>query len=140
MSDNVISCKRCGAHCRVAGPRNPNAKMLRRSREPRGLCINCAVHDFLRNTYPANMLLAEFGPKGLLYPHIQKEFTGIMQVALADAQPDEIDWERIVENWDLPFPHKIKPSSTNPCTQQEINEIAAGKRPGLGSAGPMKRS
>ena len=58
-----------------------------------------------------------------------------MRVGSADAQPDEIDWNRIVENWDLPFPKKIKPSCTNPCTQKELDEIAAGQRPGLGSSG-----
>lgn len=137
MSDVVIYCQRCEAPCKVEDLRNPDAKMLRRSKEPRGLCINCAVHDWLRNTYPPNILLAQSGPKILLYPHIQKQFTEIMQVACADAQPDEINWEVIVGNWDLPFPHKIKPNATNPCSQSELDEIASGKRPGLGCAGPV---
>lgn len=131
MSEKIIYCERCEAPCKVAGPGNPDAKMLRLSKS-KGLCVNCAVHDWLRNTYPPNMLLAQSGPKVLLYPYIQKQFTGIMQVALADAKPDEINWEAIVENWDLPFPHKIKPSATNPCSQQELDDITAGKRPGIG--------
>jgi len=81
------------------------------------------------------MLLAESGPKNLLYPHIQEQFTGLMRVGLADAQPDEIDWNKIVENWDLPFPHKIKPSGMNPCSQKELDAIKAGEYPGLGSSG-----
>jgi len=140
MSDVIIHCERCGARCKVAELRDPEAKMLRWSKEPKGLCINCAVHDFLRNTYPINMLLAEFGPKGLLLPHIQKQFMGIMRAGFADAKPDEIDWNRIVENWDLPFPKKIKPNSTNPCSQQELDEIASGQRPGLGTSGLMENS
>ena len=130
--DTVIRCERCEARCKVAGPRNSKATMLRRSREPKGLCVNCAVHDWLRNTYPPNILLAQSGPKILLYPHIQKQFTAIMQIGSADAQPDEINWDLIIENWDLPFPHKMKPSATNPCTQRELDDITAGKRPGLG--------
>jgi len=61
-----------------------------------------------------------------------------MRVGLADAKPDEINWERIVENWDLPFPKKIKPSCTNPCTQEELDEIATGKRQGFGRMIPPK--
>lgn len=133
--DTVIHCERCKARCKVDGLRNSKAKMLRRSKEPKGLCINCAVHDWLRNTYPVNMLLAESGPKNLAYPHIQKQFVGIMRVAFADAKPDEINWDLIIENWELPFPHKIKPTSTNPCSQQEIDAIKAGTHPGIGSSG-----
>ena len=136
--DTVIHCERCGARCKVAGPRNSKAKMLRRSREPKGLCVNCAVHDWLRNTYLVNMLLAKSGPKILAYPHIREQFTAIMRVGMADAQPDEINWNLINENWDLPFPHKMKPSAANPCSQRELDEIAAGKRPGIGDRGPQK--
>lgn len=126
-----IYCERCNTPCKVTGPKNPNAKMLRRSREPKGLCVNCAVHDWLKNTYPANVLLAKSGPRTLAHPHIQEQFAQIMRVGLADAVPDEINWELIIENWDLPFPHKVKPSSANPCSQFELEEIATGKRPGL---------
>lgn len=130
------NCERCGARLKVDTPRSSNAKMLRRSKEPKGLCVNCAVHDFLRNTYPPNILLAQSGPKVLLFPHIQEQFAELMKEGHADAKPDEIVWERIVENWALPFPKKIKTSGMNPCNQQELDEIAAGKRPGLGSLGP----
>ena len=137
MTETIVYCQRCEARCKVDGLRNLDAKMLRRSKKPRGLCINCAVHDFLRNTYPPNILLAQSGPKILLYPHIQKQFAEIMQVGCADARPDEINWDLIVENWKLPFPQKIKPGPANPCSQSELEEIASGKRPGLGSSGGL---
>jgi len=132
----TTDCERCGAKIKVDAMPGSKAKMLRRSKEPKGLCVNCAVHDWLRNTYPPNILLAQSGPKILLFPHIQEQFAEIMKVGFADAQPDEIDWNRIVDNWDLPFPEKIKPSGMNPCSQLLLDEIAAGKRPGLGSIGP----
>lgn len=134
----IVDCGRCKAHCKVDTPKNPKAKMLRRSKEPKGLCVNCAVHDWLRNTYPPNILLAQSGPNVLLLPHIQEQFADLMRVGFADAEPDEIDWERIVENWDLPFPKKLKTSGMNPCSRQELDEIAAGKRPGLGCLIPPK--
>lgn len=126
------NCERCGAQLKVDAVPGSNAKMLRRSKEPKGLCVNCAIHDFLRHTYPPNILLAQSGPKVLLIPHIQKQFAEIMLAGFADAQPDEIDWNRIVDNWELPFPQKLKTSGMNPCSQQELDEVAAGKRPGLG--------
>jgi len=128
----TTDCERCGAKIKVDAMPGSEAKMLRRSKEPKGICINCAVHDWLRNTYPPNILLAQSGPKILLLPHIQEQFAEIMKVGFADAQPDEIDWQRIVDNWELPFPNKLKPSGMNPCSQQELDEVAAGKRPGLG--------
>jgi len=135
MSDDktIINCERCGVCCKIAVAQNPQAKMLRRSKKPKGLCVNCAVHDWLRNTYPCNILLTQSGPKALAYSHIQEQFTAIMRVGLADALPDEINWNLIIENWDLPFPSKIKTSSTNPCSQLELEEIAAGKRLGFGN-------
>ena len=133
----TVNCKRCGAPCKVDISRGSKAKMLRRSTKE-GLCVNCAVHDWLRNTYPPNILLAQSGPKVLLHPHIQEQFAEIMRVGLADAAPAEIDWNRIIDNWNLPFPNKIKPSCTNPCNQQELDEITAGKRLGLGRMAPPK--
>jgi hypothetical protein len=87
----------------------------------------------LRNTYPPNIQLAESGPEILLMPHLQEIFTNIMRAGFADAIPDEIDWQRIVDNWELPFPKKVKTSAMNPCSQEELDEVAAGTRPGLGA-------
>ena len=127
MNETVVSCKRCAVPCRIGGPANPDAKMLRFLKEGHGLCVNCAVHDFLRHCYPANMMLARSGPAGLLLEHIQNCFADIMKVALADATPPEIDWQLIVDNWDLPFSDKVKKTATNPISQQELDDIAAGK-------------
>ncbi len=127
----IIECKRCGQRCKIAASPGEKARMLRFAKGP-GLCVNCAVHDWLRNTYPVNMLLARSGSKGLLFPHIQEQFTEIMRVGFADAMPDEIDWQKIVDNWELPFTDEIKPSCVNPYSQKELDEIASGERPGLG--------
>ncbi len=127
----IVECKRCGQRCKIAASPGEKARMLRFAKGP-GLCVNCAVHDWLRNTYPVNMLLAQSGPKGLLFPHIREQFVEIMRVGFADAMPDEIDWQKIVDNWELPFKDKIKPSNTNPCSQKELDEVTSGERPGLG--------
>ena len=124
----TIECKRCGARCEIAGPPGEKARMMRFAQGP-GLCANCAVHDWLRNTYPPNILLAQSGPQVLLLPYIQEQFAGIMRIGSADAKPDEIDWQRIVDNWELPFPNKItKGNSMNPVGQKELDEISSGER------------
>lgn len=129
MTDTI--CPRCGIRCKIGPPPGAQAKMLRRS-QTAGLCVNCATHDFLRNTYPPNILLAESGPHVLLLPHIQEQFAGLMQVGHADAQPAEINWEQIVANWDLPFANKIRRSPMNPCDDKEFSAIKRGERRGLG--------
>jgi len=135
MQDAVLfcQCERCGARLQVGPAPGSEARMLRRSKVTKGFCINCAVHNFLRNTYPPNIQLAESGPEILLIPHIQTVFADIMKAGFADAMPDEIDWQRIVDNWELPFPSKIKPSNMNPCSQELLDAVAAGTEPGLGA-------
>ena len=120
-----VICERCKAPCKAAGLQNSKAKMMRHSKVPKGLCVNCAVHDWLRNTYPVNMILAGSGPTILAYPHIQKQFTEIMRVGLADAQPDEINWGLIIENWDLPFKSKVKATALNPSSQAVLDREPA---------------
>lgn len=95
--------------------------MLKRSRDPKGLCVNCAAHDWLRNTYPVNLLLAQSGPKSLALPHIQEQFAGLMKMANSDARPDEISWDAIIANWDLLFPDKVRARAENPADQEELD-------------------
>ena len=44
-----------------------------------------------------------------------------MRVGGADANPDEIDWNQIVENWDLPFKNKVKATAMNPASQAVLD-------------------
>jgi len=91
--------------------------MLKKADVPKGLCVNCAVHDQLRHLYPANLILARSGPKGLVLPQLQQQFFEICQLAGTDARFEEIDWNAVIANWDLPFPTKLKSTATNPVTQ-----------------------
>lgn len=127
QAQKVLHCERCNVRIRLATRRNPDAKMLRLAKEPKGLCINCAVHNWLQNTYPVNILLAKSGPGCLAHQHIRDQFTEIMRSGRADANPDEINWNLLSDNWDLPFPNKVKPSAANPCTQQKLDDIKSGK-------------
>lgn len=121
MSGQACCCQRCGVKCKIDPVPGSKATMLKRGNTPKGLCINCAVHDQLRHLYPANLLLARSGPKGLALPHIQRQLFAICQISGTDARFEEIDWQAIIANWDLPFAHKIKRTATNPVTQEELD-------------------
>ncbi len=123
MDDMKVYCQRCNAPLRVGGSRNEDAKMLRRSKQPKGFCVNCAVHNWLRNTYPVNQILAGMRnpAETLRLEHIQQQFVGIMRAGNADANPDEINWEAIIDNWDLPFKNKVKGRAMNPATQAVLD-------------------
>lgn len=118
-------CGRCGRPCKVNPVAGSQAKMLKRSAAPRGLCVNCAVHDQLRHLYPANLLLARSGPKGLALPQIQRQFFTLCKMAGTDAKFEEIDWQAVIANWDLPFLTKLKRTATNPVTQEELDRERA---------------
>ncbi len=127
----LIDCKRCGAKCKIEALPQSKARMLKRAASA-GLCVNCAVHDWLRNTYPVNMLLAESGPKALQFEHIRRQFADIMKIAGADAKFDEINWDMIIANWNLPFVRKVKARAENPCSQKQLDDITSGKRLAFG--------
>ena len=109
------NCERCGRRCRVAGKRNPKAEMLRASAVPKGYCANCAATEWLMNTYPINLQFDESGPEMLRHPQIQEQFADIMRTAKADASPDEIDWDWVIANWELPV-QIAKGNPRNPYT------------------------
>lgn len=121
MNQVACKCRRCGASCKVDPKPDSQSRMLKRSAKPKGLCVNCTVHDQLRHLYPANLLLASSGPRVLALPHIQQQFAAILKSADSDAEPDEINWDVIIANWELPFATKVKSTATNPVTQEELD-------------------
>ena len=114
------TCLRCGAPCQLAPVPGSQARWIKKASAPQGLCINCAVHDVLRHLYPVNLLLAQSAGKGLLHPHIQDQFFHLAQMHGTDATLEEIDWQAIVANWDLPFPSKLLRLAQNPVTEEEL--------------------
>jgi hypothetical protein len=116
----ACSCERCGAPCRVDPVPGSQAKLLKRSARPRGLCASCAVHDHLRHLYPVNLTLARGGPQLLAHPHIQQMYLDLLRMAGTDVTAEEIDWQAIIRNWDLPFPTAMLRFAQNPVSEEEI--------------------
>lgn len=100
LAGRVAYCSRCGDPCKVADTKDPAAKMLRAADKPSGYCVNCAVAEWFYVTGSREICP---DPKGLLVPQIQEQFAKIMAASNADAKPPEINWTKVVANWDLPF-------------------------------------
>lgn len=96
------NCERCGVAARGAKG-NPDARMMRHAEK--GVCVNCGTVLFLKDLEELHG--GRLLPPGttwreaLALPHIQEQFGRLMRVGKADAQPDEIDWERVAQLWDL---------------------------------------
>jgi hypothetical protein len=104
VTDQLGACGRCGLTVRVDPDRNPEARLLRRSLVPEGLCVDCAATEFLLSTLTLAQQLERLGPNVLLLPEFQALFARLMQSGQADAKPGEINWRRVKDNWHLPFP------------------------------------
>lgn len=113
-------CLRCERPVKVNPIPGSKATWLRRAATPKGLCASCAVHDHLRHLYPANLTLARSGPQLLAHPQIQQMYFDLLQMTGTDVTREEIDWQAIIDHWDLPFPTKMKSLATNPVTEEEI--------------------
>lgn len=98
----VTACRRCGLPCRVASERHEDARVLRKSLTPDGVCANCAITGFLRDTTPLNVILDRQGPDVLLLPTVQAQIGRILDAGNSDADLSEIDWNAVIAAWDLP--------------------------------------
>ena len=95
-------CDRCKRPLRVADRRREDSAPFRLAKEPKGECPDCVMTAFLYNTYPLNLQLDQTGPQLLLNPMIRDAFlmSGILDKC--DLTIDEINWQRVVDNWNLP--------------------------------------
>ena len=94
-------CRRCGVLGR-SGTGNPDSRPFHRAVE--GLCVNCAVTEFLKSLEVLDGMTSL--PQALLLPHVQQQFANIMVAGHCDASPSEINWQAVVDQWDLPMPRK----------------------------------
>ena len=95
----LTECKRCGKPCQ-GGEGNPDARLLKRSQS--GYCADCALTAFLKGTEPLGMLIEENGIDTLRNPNFQLQILRLLIVGKSDAVIDDIDMERVIENWKLP--------------------------------------
>ncbi len=114
----MTKCERCGKLIYLnAEKRHEDAHPFRLAKEPKGVCANCVMTQFLYNTYPINMQIDEAGPELLLNPEIREAFTRCGLLNHSDLNIDEVDWAAVVKNWKLPV--KVHKSGLNPYRMGE---------------------
>lgn len=101
-SSEIGQCSRCGEKLRVDPNRNPDARMLRRAKTADGVCVNCALRAWFEIAGEVGAI-RDLDPKQLLIPMIQEQMGRVIRAAKADADPAEIDWTKLVRDWDLPL-------------------------------------
>lgn len=99
-------CSRCGSLCKIGPKPGEDARLLKRATKKEaktGLCTNCAATAFLMTVEPIMYGLDKNGVKTLLDSRVQKQISAIMKSGKADADFSEINWQLVVDNWELPF-------------------------------------
>jgi hypothetical protein len=119
----LAKCDRCGVQLRVAETRREDSRPFRRSMTTAGLCPDCVMTEFLYNTYPVNMIIDERGPEMLLNAECMRSAllsSGVMDPAHCEMDVNEINWQRVYDNWNLPV--KVKKSGLNPYRMGDAKE------------------
>jgi hypothetical protein len=79
--------------------------------EDQGYCPECVVTEWLRDgplQEVVEMVIARDGLKPFLSEPIQRQFTALLETGNSDLKGLEVDWPRLVQIWELPFPKKTK--------------------------------
>lgn len=105
--DDISACVRCGNRCRTAKSQNPEARPFKWALQ--GLCADCAVTQFLLSIEILRLGIERYGPEVLMNPGIQDQFVNVMCSGKSEMSPDEINWKRVIVNWNEPFPKGYEP-------------------------------
>jgi hypothetical protein len=107
----TCECKRCGRTCQVAERRDEESQPVRKSLVPDGCCLDCAITCFCKTGPLADVLPGgRSGAAGftvgdvLRMPHVQDQFAAVFRAGGGASMAGEVDWERVIANWDLPAP------------------------------------
>lgn len=104
MEHATCNCDRCGRKCQTASKQNPDAQPIRKSLVPKGCCVDCAITCFIRTGPLAYALGATSPREALSLPHVQQQFDAVFRAGGCSEVSEEIDWDRVIENWELPAP------------------------------------
>ena len=99
-----IPCPRCGELCKVSSSTGDPRFMKRATKpSPKAMCATCAVTAFIKSVETFHHGIELNGVQMFLNPMVQEQFGKLLQ-GFGDATPGEIDWQRLVDNWELPVP------------------------------------
>ena len=103
-----LNCLRCGRQCQPGKSNNSEARPFRRAKK--GLCPDCAVTHFLLcpELEVLRIGILREGIRTLKNPTIQAQFAEILKIGKSEMSIDEINWDRVIDQWELPFPKGYK--------------------------------
>jgi hypothetical protein len=110
----VVRCQRCMLSLRVGEQdQNEEARLMRLSRTGQGLCVHCSATEFLQHTAPPILIqvIRSKGKECLLNQAFQQQFGAVMKAGFAQAALEAIDWQMVVDNWELQFQGVTKRNS-----------------------------
>lgn len=109
LVESLVECTRCGRLCALGSQPNPKGLLMIYATEgDTGFCADCAATAFLKGIETIAYGIEKNGTKILLSRQAQEQFGAIMIVGGADAKPEELNWQNIVDNWDRPIPKRRK--------------------------------
>lgn len=106
----TCNCERCGRACQTAAKTNPDSLLIRRSTVPRGCCVDCALTNFMKTGPLKEVMGGAWSAPGfdvgaaIRLPHVQTQFVAVFKASKCFEVAEEVNWERIIENWALPIP------------------------------------
>jgi hypothetical protein len=104
-------CSRCSAPLRLGdASKDRKASMMRLSEIPQGVCATCAFRGWLAVQAARGDGIGAWTPEMFLRPEIQRIAQNLFRASGSVCDVREIDWERLVVQWDLPLsePRKRK--------------------------------
>ena len=109
MKEQALMCIRCGQPCQPGESKDLEARPFRFTKK--GLCGNCVVTQFLLSADMAGIRngLLRNGIEVLRVKAIQEQFAAILKVGHSELSEEQIDWEAVLNQWDLPFPKGYQP-------------------------------
>ena len=104
ISPIIKPCSRCGKPCQPGQSHNLEARPFRRAEK--GLCETCVVTQFLLSddVEPLRDGVFRNGIEVLRNPVIQKQFERILKAGRSELPAENIDWDMVIDQWELPFP------------------------------------
>lgn len=109
LMEDIMGCARCGRLCILGSRPNPDGRLMTfATKEDAGLCADCAATAFLKSSSTIAYGIDKNGTEILLSRQAQEQFGAIMIAGDADAKPEELNWQSIVDNWDKPIPKRRK--------------------------------
>lgn len=107
IKNETTICVRCGRQCRPAVSQDSDARPFKWALQ--GLCADCAVTQFLLSVEILRLDIERYGLEVLMNSGIQNQFVNVMRSGRSEMSPDEINWKRVIVNWNEPFPKGYDP-------------------------------